>query len=222
MTKLISVPIMALILIGLLSACQPQGPSALAVSQSFWRHVENSELELANALVLKEDMPITTREYLQGVRFEFGETFISINEGGTNSAAKSIVKTKMVSAQNKYLDQVEFDTVLVKENQKWVVDFGQSMMSMQQHTLVRIMAEMGGIRDKLASQMNTVEGEQALEALMLETMKWQQGVGEGLQELAEALKANLSRTREELRKSMTKVREEVAKGLKQLADEINP
>jgi len=141
------------ILCCLLSGCQAVSTPE-QVTTAFWEAMADGDLETARSHTLRASQPLVSRQHnLEDAALETGKVTI---DGGNARVAT------VLTLQKPDIDRVlTFDTVLAKENQRWKVDYQQTLNNLLHQpfgALFKSLSEIGeAINKELENQIPLFE-----------------------------------------------------------------
>jgi len=177
-----------------LTACEDEPKSPFEVTQAFWYAVENKNIDQIKQLISEKSLG---DEYL-------AENIVSISKPGFGKIVidgdiAEIETTVFVESDNP--TEVSLDTLLVKENEKWKVDYHETVSKIHEGgKLNEILSELKNFSEKFS-----LEFESSLEELdkaMPEIEKEISNMGEQLKEHVPEIKKQFEELAEQLQQAI--------------------
>lgn len=116
------------------------------VTQAFWEAMAHGDLDTARSLTVSQSRHLLARQQrLEGASLETGKVSI---EGG--NATVATVLTLKRTEKSKILT---FDTVLLKENDYWMVDYQQTLNNLLNQPFARIFKSLSEIGEAISREL---------------------------------------------------------------------
>ncbi len=179
-----------------LTACNNKPESPFEVTQSFWHAVENKNIRQIKKLIsvksLQDNMP---GEHIVAVsKITLGKIIIDGN--------RARVETTLVIESDEPTT-VHMDTLLVKEDDQWKVDYQDTMEALQEEgQLSQVIRELKNFGEKLSTEFD--KSMQELDHAMPEIEKGINDLGDKIKKEVPKIKKQIEEMAEELQRALEK------------------
>ncbi len=188
-------PLLTILLISIfLTACEDEPKSPFEITQAFWNAVENKNIKQIKQLITKQSLG---DEYL-------AENIVSVSKPSFGKIVIdgdiAEIETTVVVESDKP-SNVSLDTLLVKENEKWKVNYHATISAINEEgTLSQVLKELKNFGEKFSLEFENSLKE--LDKAMPEIEKEISNMGEQIKEHVPEIKRQFEELAEELQQAL--------------------